>query len=1125
MKTQRSLIPDQQKWPLPGNRLKSTFSSFSSGGVPGMKFVSSVIGVSLATILSVPAMAGDTIDLSGPWNFKMDEADVGEDEGWYSHELPDQVHLPGTMRDSGLGPVVGPGTKWIGQLRGAYNESRYDPYRGEDNFKMPFWLQPERHYVGPAWYQRSITIPDDWRDQRVTLMLERPHWHVSVWIDDQKVGTQDSLSTAHHYDLTGYVTSGQEHRVTLRINNDLVIPVGQNAHSVSDNTQTAWHGVVGRIELQTTPAVWIANMQIFPDIESSTADVHFEIGNQTDRQQTGRLRVVLSDQEGGIVSRLATDVTLQAGTAKLTETVDLGEDVALWDEYNPHLYTLEATIELEERDIEHVHSERFGVRHIEAVGTQFMLNGNPIYLRGTLENAIFPLTGYPPTDVESWKRIIEVCKAYGLNHIRFHSWCPPRAAFQAADELGFYLQTEASHWANQGSSLHPGNSVVEWLYRESEAIIQAYGNHPSFILFASGNEPAGPDRGGKALAPWVEHFKERDSRRLVTSASGWPIIEESQFHVTARPRLHQWGEGLSSRLNSERPATDADFSGIINQFPNHPVISHEIGQWCAFPNFDEIEKYTGALKARNFEIFREFLEQANMIDQAEDFLMASGKLQVLAYKEEIEAALRTPGMGGFQLLDLQDFSGQGTALVGVVDAFWDPKPYVSAEEYARFAGPIVPLARMEKRSFTSGDTFKADIEVAQFGPEDLQDAVVHWKLIDEDRQVADEGAFDAQLLPKGKLVQDVGSIAVPMSGIPAPGKLTLEVSIPHAGVSNDWDIWVYPDAVDLEPRDDIHIANALDAAAIEALQSGGRVILMSDPHMVETDIALGFTPIFWNTAWTGYQPPHTLGILTDPAHPGLEAFPTEYHSNWQWADLVQNAAVMELDHFDPAIKPIVQVVPDWVDPKRLALVFEARVAGGALLVTSIDLRHDLSNRPEARQLLHSLLNYVASDGFTPEHELTVEAIQRLFQSPSVLSTLEATAKASSANVGTEPEHAIDQEASTIWHSQWQPTPDPMPHHLIIDMKKPQRLAGIEYTPRQDIVNGRIKDYAIFVSADGSTWGEPVAEGSWPDGTAIQTVRFDNPQEARYLKLEARSSIDDQPFAAVAGIDVILAPKP
>ena len=387
---------------------------------------------------------------------------------------------------------------------------------------------------------------------------------------------------------------------------------------------------------------------------------------------------------------------------------------------------------------------------------------------------------HPPTDVDAWKRIIRICKAHGLNHIRFHSWCPPKAAFIAADELGFYYQVECSSWANQGTGLGEGEPVDQWLYAEADAVLREYGNHPSFLLFAYGNEPGGPERGGVYLKEWVPHYQEKDPRRLVTGGAGWPLIDESDFHLTYKNvRIQGWGEGLNSRINSKPPETTTDYREMAEKYPEQSIIAHEIGQWCAFPDFDEIKKYTGVLKARNFEIYRDFLAEKNLLDQARDFLMASGKLQMLCYKEDIESNLRTPNFGGFQLLDLHDFPGQGTALVGVLDPFWDSKPYATPAEYSRFCAPVVPLVRLPKRTFLSSETLAAKIEVSQFGPADLRNVTVGWTLNDADGKSVRRGKIKKDALPAGDL-HTVGDITVELSGVPAPAKYNLEVTIGEA---------------------------------------------------------------------------------------------------------------------------------------------------------------------------------------------------------------------------------------------------------------------------------------------------------------------------------------------------------
>jgi hypothetical protein len=412
------------------------------------------------------------------------------------------------------------------------------------------------------------------------------------------------------------------------------------------------------------------------------------------------------------------------------------------------------------------------------------------------------------------------------------------------------------------------------------------------------------------------------------------------------------------------------------------VVSHEIGEWCAYPNFDEAKKYTGYLKPKNFEIFRDRLAARGMLEQARDFLMASGKLQALCYKADIEAALRTPGMAGFELLDLHDFPGQGTALVGVLDPFWEEKGYITPAEYSRFCNATVPLARLAKRVFTTDEKLEADLEIAHFGPAPLESAVVEWSLLGPDGMPEACGRLPPQTIPLGNGLK-LGRISADLSAatVRAPAAHKLVVGVRGAKIENDWNVWVYPAKADARTPDGVTVARALDAAARKALKAGGRVLLLIPPASVrntEKDkVVLGFSSIFWNTAWTHRQPPTTLGILCDPKSPALAQFPTDFHSDWQWWYLVTRAAPMILDDLPRAVKPTVQVIDDWVTAHKLALAFEARVGGGSLMACSIDLESGLEANPVARQLRTSLLAYLAGPAFKPAVELAAADIEKL----------------------------------------------------------------------------------------------------------------------------------------------------
>ncbi len=914
----------------------------------------------------------DSLDLSGEWRVELDPNDTGVKQHWFARELKATLVLPGSVQRAGLGNPVAVDTPWTGGIfdRSYFTAPQYAPYRAPGNIKIPFWLQPDSHYTGAAWYQKTISIPAAWTGRTVRLHLERPHWTTTVWLDDVPLGSNDALSVPHVYHLPDTVAPG-DHRLTVRVDNRLRPDIGENSHSISDHTQGNWNGLVGRLELRVTARVWIDHVSVDAQVADRIVRVRGQLSRLGATPWPPTVTLTSSSAPG---AASAAEVGPEGAFAG---ELALGSAAALWDEFSPALHTVRVSVE----DKDAVETT-FGFRTVSAVGRQLTLNGRPLFLRGTLDCAIFPATGHPPTDLPAWKRIFSVIQDHGLNHVRFHSWCPPEAAFVAADQLGLYLQIEVASWPNWSTTLGDGKPVDAWIEAETARILRTYGNHPSFLILCAGNEPAG-EHHPAWLGGWVNRQKALDPRRLYTAGAGWPQVPENDFHIPPDPRIQHWEEGLASRINARPPETRTDYADYIRERPI-PVVSHEIGQWCVYPNFAETTKYTGYLKPKNFEIFRETLEARGMLDQASAFLHASGKLQTLCYKEEIESALRTPQMGGFQLLGLQDFPGQGTALVGVLDPFWDEKGYVSPRAFRRFCNSTVPLARLEKRVFTVDEPLVADIEVTHFGGSPLTQQPVCWQLLDTSEQVVVEGELGRFDIPLGSAFR-LGCVQVPLADLPVPARYRLTVTLPGTGFGNDWDLWVYPRSGDTTTpvAPSVTIVSRLDEAALEALEAGGCVWLRAGKSQVLPDpdkgsIALGFSSIFWNTAWTNGQAPHTLGILCDPRHPALNRFPTESHSNWQWWYPITHAAPMILDTLPRGVKPIVQVVDDWFMNRKLALVFEVRVGRGRLLVSSIDLA-GAELDPVRRQLQASLLAYVGSPDFAPQVTVTGRDLSRLLK--------------------------------------------------------------------------------------------------------------------------------------------------
>jgi beta-galactosidase/beta-glucuronidase len=464
-----------------------------------MRKVSYIIAILVVTCTQLAGQ--QRINLSGSWKFAVDPSDKGISEKWFNTSLKDMVTLPGSMSVNGKGDDITLTTKWTGQIVDSsfFKNPEYKKYREPGNIKIPFWLQSLKHYQGAAWYQKEVDIPANWAKQNIILSLERCHWESRLFIDNQEIGMRNSLGTPHIFDLTEKITPGK-HVFTICIDNRTKeIDPGLNSHSISDHTQTNWNGVVGQLYLEARPALNIGNIQVFPDVQNKKITAKIKVYNPTGK--TVGIKIAAEVKGSTVPESRTAHFNLGIGDNLLTIDYPMGNDVKLWNEFHPELYKLTATLTDLTSGITDSRQTSFGMREFKVSGKQILINGQPTFLRGTLECAIFPKTGYPPTDVDEWLRILKVCRAHGLNHLRFHSWCPPEAAFEAADQAGFYLHVECSSWCNQSTSLGDGKPFDKYLYEESQRMVETYGNHPSFCMMAYGNEP-----GGKKHIQFLKEF-------------------------------------------------------------------------------------------------------------------------------------------------------------------------------------------------------------------------------------------------------------------------------------------------------------------------------------------------------------------------------------------------------------------------------------------------------------------------------------------------------------------------------------------------------------------------------------------------------------------------------------------
>jgi len=994
--------------------------------------------------------------------------------------------LPGSMDENGYGDDV----------------TEVDTHR----------LNRLKKYIGVAWYQKKITIPENWNNKKITLFLERCLWESKLWLDDRYIGLNDSICTPHYYELTDILTTG-EHTLTIRIDNRAKYNIGERSHAWSEDVQTIWNGIVGKIELIAENKACIKSIDVYPDVSHKKALIACNVSCD------GTLKLNAVCKQDNSVKAIPAVTEVKAGENVIE--LNMGETVKLWDDITPYLYELKAEFFAGEEA--NVKRTVFGMREFSAKGAQFMLNGRIVYLRGTHDAGNFPLTGYTSCDTEDWRKIYKTVKSYGLNHVRFHSFCPPEAAFAAADEEGIILQTELPLFSISAPPVGADRERDLFLEEELKRILKEYSNHPSFCIMCMGNELRGDYN---FLGRLVAYGKAKDKRHLYTAAAnnaaepsvgGVPNFGDEVYVSHAGTG----GGGLVRRceriFNEEEPETFSDYRESLAD-TDIPTISHEVGQWEIYPDFKEIDKYTGVLRARNFEYFRDILKEKGMLNQSEDFLMATGKLSALLYKEEIERSLRTPDYGGFQLLDIHDYPGQGTSTVGILDAFWDSKGLIEPEIFRDFCNTVVPLIRIRKYVWKNSETFYAMCEVANYYKDDISEKG-SWRISDSSGNILDFGEFDISCFKQGTVSQ-IGEIYSPLTYITQASQLTVELFV--GSYKNKWDIWVYPDKVTVD-CDDIIIAQKWDTEVEAALENGRKVLLVAEN--VNASEAIRFTPPFWNTQLFAGQI-KSMGILCDFSHPAMSAFPTKEYSQWQWWYLTHNARCVNVEGLGENLPLIVQSIDHPIRNLRMGLVFEAQVGKGKLLYSSLRL---FDENIVARQLLYSLTEYMKSDNFNPEASVNVECLREAL-SPmpeNNVKRLLKEIKADSSTWDCPVDNVIDGEKSSCWIS----LNSGYPHSITIELTEDIAIGGFKIIPRQDgNKTGFVKEYRFYISKSDTDYGEPVLAGEFENTTEIKTVLLDwiddgfnvtRSKTGKFVRFEALSGYGIGGEASLTEIDIII----
>ena len=994
------------------------------------------------------------IDLAGVWNVSLDSV-----EGCH------EITLPGSTDEVHLGKKHVPGTNL---------------YTGD-----PETWQLARKYVfiGSAEYSRNVDIPKDWVGRRVVLSLERCMWQTKLWINGNFVGEDHSLCTPHRYDVTRYIKAGCN-EIRMLINNSPYVNLGSWSHGYAPGIQTIWNGAIGKLCLEALDEISVENLQCYPSFKDKSLQVRGSIINIGHKSRNGKLKFNVIDPQGRTLLSKTETVKACEDTATFNAVLQFEDSLQPWNEFTPNIYNL--VVDYKFGPNKGSADAAFGFRDLVSEGGRLMLNNSILFLRGEHDPGSFPLTGYPSMSKDEWLKIFRVGKEYGLNHWRFHSWCPPEAAFAAADELGIYLQPELPLFSQKWEKTLMGQDALrdEFLFTELKRVLDAYGNHPSFMLMCMGNELKGDT---SVLKSWVEYGKNYDGRHLYASSANLEAfglylpLSGDQFQVAHAARIG--GRRLERRMggyfNTEKPNTINDYSYTLREPYNKcPVITHELGQWDIYPDFSAIEKCTGVLAPRNFEIFKESLCQKGMADMAKPFLHASGKLASILYKEEIERVLRTPGMSGFQMLDLRDYPAQGSALVGLLDVFWDSKGLIAPEVFRQSCNDVTLLLKMPKRTWINTEDFDAEVVLPNYGNKSLNNVDVLWNVSCNGNTVY-SGKLSRTTATQGE-VSSCGKITFPLTRFDRAVKLEIALKLEGVAVSNKYDIWVYPQHVD-EVVGDVIIAENADAELLKKIKNGAKVLLV--PKKIKDSERMTFSNPFWSTLMFDYQP-KTMGLLCNPEHPVFKDFPTEGYTNWQWWELVASASAVRLNSTPASYRPILQVIDHPVRNDKLGAILETRIGKGRLLICTLDILSNPEKRVVARQLKYSILRYMNSSDFHPQE---IDGIEELFFSKSFGGDVRTVKGLFKENLENPASNMVDGKIETFCKIPAASKTS----CILIELKSARYITGC----RLPVAAEGIRGFKVYVTDDKAKLGDAVIYGSgrkseypakqWDNGFTVQ----------------------------------------
>ena len=837
---------------------------------------------------------------------------------------------------------------------------------GEDVPQCESRLTRLHTYTGPAIFERRVTLEKP-EEERLFLYVERArqlHLAVDGFPVQERTG---SLSTPWTYELTNWA-DGQEHRLQLTTDNSYPGWPAKGiiySSTATDETQTNWNGLLGDVCLVTEKKNFVDGIRLL--MTETSARVAVMVDAAEAYEGTVMVSCAAFAENASVTCKLG------PGRTVVSVPVTVRSDAARWDEMDSHLYTLTASLEDGTAA-----SVPCGIRTFGCNSEgKLAINGRAYFLRGEANCCEFPEEGHAPMTVEAWKQVLSRYASYGINTMRFHSHCPPEAAFVAADEIGMLMQPELSHW--DPNNAFESEACFRYYRNELTEVILQMGQHPSFVMLSLGNELHASEYGRNRMHDLVALAHQLDETRLFAWGSNnyygrLGAGECGDFYTSMACKdehLRATSPNLVGQLNEKAPSTDYTFDtavDLVRADYSGPVFGFEVGQYEVLPDFDEIGDFKGVSRAVNYEIVRDRVKAHHMDGDWKKWVEATGELSLMCYREEVEAAMRTRRMSGLSLLQLQDFPGQGTALVGMMNAHLEPKPYSFAqpERFAAFCRSVLPLAMLPSRTFANRETVTVPLALGNYGKKTIT-GPMHWTL--KGKGVECAGELPEKECPCG-CVTDLGSAVLDLSPWKQAAELELTIQIGYH--VNRYPLWVYPDQT-VEMPDNVCVTKDV-RQALTWLKEGRRVLLAPEAtrEALPQAITSQFSSDFWSVG-NFPQQEGAMGLLIDAEHPIFKEFPTGSTTSWPWWQMAKGRAFFMPER----LQPVVRVLDCYKYLRHLALLLECRVGNGRLMLSGMGLDEHM-DRVEVRALQKGLLSYMASEAFDPRQEMTEAELLHLF---------------------------------------------------------------------------------------------------------------------------------------------------